>query len=109
MSSCIFCPGAGARQSWSTATFIPIVCHPALSPPHTHTTPTLGHQAEILEAYVGKEVTLVHNGPRLVEAKPEKLGKFSKKWIEQHGGKVRPPGHLHCTGAGALGVKSSMH
>ena len=44
--------------------------------------------AEIVEAFAGKQVTLVHSGPRLFEGKPNKVGNASAEWLKAHGVKV---------------------
>mmetsp|Transcript_24199 Transcript_24199/g.52882 ORF Transcript_24199/g.52882 Transcript_24199/m.52882 type:complete len:364 (+) Transcript_24199:91-1182(+) len=44
--------------------------------------------AEILETYAGKQVTLVHSGPRLLETKSEGLGKKAEDWLKSKGAKI---------------------
>ena len=44
--------------------------------------------AEIVEAFAGKNVTMVHSGKRLFDTKPEKVGKNATEWLKAHGVKV---------------------
>lgn len=44
--------------------------------------------AEIATAYAGKNLTLVHSGPRLLDMAAEKMSKHAQKFLESHGVKV---------------------
>ncbi len=44
--------------------------------------------AEVVSAFAGKQVTLVHGGERLLPALPPKAGAKAKAWLEAHGVKV---------------------
>ncbi|GLC45828.1 hypothetical protein PLESTM_001784400 [Pleodorina starrii] len=45
--------------------------------------------AEVVEAYAGKSVTLIHPGKQLLPAMPPKAGARAKQWLEAHGVKVQ--------------------
>ncbi len=44
--------------------------------------------AEIVSAFAGKQVTLVHGGERLLPALPPKAGAKARAWLEAHGVQV---------------------
>jgi NADH dehydrogenase FAD-containing subunit len=44
--------------------------------------------AEVVEAYAGKAVTVVHPGKQLLPTMPPKGGAKARQWLESHGVKV---------------------
>uniref|UniRef100_A0A7S0Y9J5 FAD/NAD(P)-binding domain-containing protein n=1 Tax=Polytomella parva TaxID=51329 RepID=A0A7S0Y9J5_9CHLO len=43
---------------------------------------------EILDAYAGKELTLVHSGSQLIDGKAPKLANYANQWMKSHGATI---------------------